>query len=241
VIDSGTRQIVFLAQDGGHFEARQVTIGQPGRSEGASGDDVVQVLTGLAGNETVVTSGQFLLDSESRMREAIEKHLKDRVATPRVVSATQASIPESRPAPAVSATDDLFAAYLALQRSLVGANKPVQAAAMASAATAAADKLPAGEARNLASEIAAEALELQRLPLDKQRETFKTLSTAAIKLAAEAPPSTTNSALYEFHCPMAQADWLQTGDQTANPYLSDMMTCGTMTRKIAGPAPETRP
>jgi RND family efflux transporter MFP subunit len=244
VIDSGTRQIVFLAQGGGHFEARQVTIGQTGRSEGAGGDDMVQVLTGLAGNETVVTSGQFLLDSESRMREAIEKHLRDRVATPSTdaaLSAAQGAVPDSRPASAVGATDDLFAAYLALQRSLVGADKPVQAGTLASAATVAAGRLPAGEARDLAGEIAAEALELQPLPLDKQRETFKTMSAAAIKLAAEAPPSATSAAIYEFHCPMAQANWLQTGDQTANPYLADMMTCGSMVRKIAGPGPETRP
>jgi hypothetical protein len=39
----------------------------------------VQVLEGLAPGDRVVTSGQFLLDAESRMREAIQKHLNERL------------------------------------------------------------------------------------------------------------------------------------------------------------------
>jgi hypothetical protein len=38
-----------------------------------SDDGMVEVLTGLEPGEVVVTSGQFLLDSESRFREAIAK------------------------------------------------------------------------------------------------------------------------------------------------------------------------
>ena len=71
VIDTGTRRIVFVALDGGKFEPRQVTTG-------ASGDDgLVAIVDGLGVGERVVTSGQFLLDAESRMREAIQKHLSE--------------------------------------------------------------------------------------------------------------------------------------------------------------------
>ena len=67
VIDTGTRQIAFVALAGGHFEPRDVRMG-------VGGDDGrVQILTGLSPGETVVTSGQFLLDVESRTTEAIEK------------------------------------------------------------------------------------------------------------------------------------------------------------------------
>lgn len=70
VIDTGERQVVFIALDNGHFEAREVKIG-------SSGDDGnVQVLEGLKVGEQVVVSGQFLIDSESRMREAIRKHME---------------------------------------------------------------------------------------------------------------------------------------------------------------------
>jgi len=75
VIDTGVRQIAFVAQDGGRFEPRQVTLG-------SEADGIVQVLTGLRPGEEVVTSGQFLLDAESRTREAIAKHLARGLAAP---------------------------------------------------------------------------------------------------------------------------------------------------------------
>lgn len=67
VIDTGTKQIVFVAEDGGHFSLRSVRIGVRGD------DERVQVLEGLGAGETVVTSGQFLMDVESRTQEAIAK------------------------------------------------------------------------------------------------------------------------------------------------------------------------
>jgi RND family efflux transporter MFP subunit len=67
VIDSGSRQVVFVALDGGHFQARQVHVGITGDN------DQVQILDGIAEGEPVVTSGQFLLDVESRTLEAIDK------------------------------------------------------------------------------------------------------------------------------------------------------------------------
>jgi RND family efflux transporter MFP subunit len=67
VIDTGTRQIAFVALAQGHFEPRKVRMGVMGD------DDRVQILEGLAPGEMVVTSGQFLLDVESRTTEAINK------------------------------------------------------------------------------------------------------------------------------------------------------------------------
>jgi hypothetical protein len=54
----------------GRFEPREVTIGV--RAE----NNFLQVLSGLAPGETVVVSGQFLLDSESRLREAALKFVE---------------------------------------------------------------------------------------------------------------------------------------------------------------------
>ncbi len=70
VLDSGERQLVFLALGKGRFEPRQVKLGVEGD------DGWRQVTEGLKGGEEVVTSAQFLLDSESRIREAIAKMLK---------------------------------------------------------------------------------------------------------------------------------------------------------------------
>jgi RND family efflux transporter MFP subunit len=67
VIDTGARQLVFVALSGGHFAPRTVRAGR----EDAQGR--VEILAGLAQGETVVTSGEFLMDVESRTREATEK------------------------------------------------------------------------------------------------------------------------------------------------------------------------
>ena len=66
VIDTGTRQIVFVQVAEGRFEPRRVRLG-------ARAGGRVQILEGLEDGEEVVTRAQFLLDSESRLRAASER------------------------------------------------------------------------------------------------------------------------------------------------------------------------
>jgi membrane fusion protein, copper/silver efflux system len=75
ILRSGDKNTVFVALEGGKFEPRNVTIGA--RSE----NDQIQVLSGLIEGERVVTSGQFMLDSESQLREAIQKMLSPATAS----------------------------------------------------------------------------------------------------------------------------------------------------------------
>ncbi len=70
VLNTGERQHVFIALGKGQFEPREVKIGMHGD------DGRLQILAGLQGGEEVVTSAQFLLDSESRFREAVALMLK---------------------------------------------------------------------------------------------------------------------------------------------------------------------
>ena len=63
IVDSGLKKTVFVSQGNGFFEPRQVEAGwQFG--------GYTQILKGLTAGETIVLSGNFLLDSESRMRQA---------------------------------------------------------------------------------------------------------------------------------------------------------------------------
>jgi RND family efflux transporter MFP subunit len=62
VMDSGAEQRVFVARGDGTFEPRRITTG-------AKLEGKVVVLAGLKANETVVTSGNFLIDSESRLKD----------------------------------------------------------------------------------------------------------------------------------------------------------------------------
>lgn len=66
VVRSGERDQVFVVREPGKFEPREVTLG-------VSSGGLVQVLAGLDAGESVVTSSQFLIDSESRLREAAAK------------------------------------------------------------------------------------------------------------------------------------------------------------------------
>jgi Cu(I)/Ag(I) efflux system membrane fusion protein len=64
VIDTGERQLVVLAKGDGHFKPLEVRIGS--RVEG-----FYEVLEGVKEGDEVVTNANFLIDSESRMKEAL--------------------------------------------------------------------------------------------------------------------------------------------------------------------------
>ena len=74
VIRSGRRSIIVVAVGEGRFSSREVTLGLD------SGDGWVEVQDGLAQGDRVVTSGQFLIDSESKLQEAAQKMLAPKPA-----------------------------------------------------------------------------------------------------------------------------------------------------------------
>ncbi len=78
VIRSGRRNIVFVSREAGKFEPREVRIGE----EGGPNNRYLRVLSGLLEGERIVVSAQFLLDSESRLQEAIQKMLEERRGAP---------------------------------------------------------------------------------------------------------------------------------------------------------------
>ena len=63
VLDSGQQQVVFVDKGGGLFERRQVKVGE-------RFDDRVEIASGVKAGERIVTSGAFLLDSESQLKSA---------------------------------------------------------------------------------------------------------------------------------------------------------------------------
>jgi RND family efflux transporter MFP subunit len=61
VLDSGLRQTIFVAKDGGHFVPRAVRTG-------IRRDGKVEILQGLQPGEKIAVSGAFLLDSETQLK-----------------------------------------------------------------------------------------------------------------------------------------------------------------------------
>lgn len=69
IIRSGEMTQVFVVREPGKFEPRQVTLG-------FESNGMVSLLEGVKEGEEVVTSAQFLIDSESKLREATAKMMK---------------------------------------------------------------------------------------------------------------------------------------------------------------------
>ncbi|HDH02188.1 MAG TPA: efflux RND transporter periplasmic adaptor subunit, partial [Nitrospirae bacterium] len=74
VIRTGLRNIVITSLGGGKFLPKEVELG-------AEAEGFVQVLSGLKTDDIAVVSGQFLIDSESNLREAINKMLSAKKAS----------------------------------------------------------------------------------------------------------------------------------------------------------------
>ncbi|MCC6661536.1 MAG: efflux RND transporter periplasmic adaptor subunit [Phycisphaerales bacterium] len=233
VIESGESSLVFLSTGRGHFVPRRVTVGASGA------DGTVEITSGLALGETVVTSGQFLLDSESRLREAIAKFLGQSTAAPAPgpTAANAGAHPASDAKAPAELVDKVTAEYLAIAEPF-GEEKPDTPPANIDALLAAIDALAAkaggADAGRLAGEAREATLAMRGRATDDQRTLFKRVSASIIAIADAMPPSDAVAApLYVANCPMAKADWLQRSEELANPYYAeDMKECGSIVRRI---------
>ncbi len=267
VIDTGQRQLAFVALGGGRFEPRDVRVGLD------LGDDHVEILSGLDEGEEVVTSGQFLLDSESKLREAVAKMVarkaaesgseehgggenleavgRSRVAAGGVEQeikpasgAGQADVFAAAPELAGPAAP-VLARYLEIQKRLARDDyENVQAAVTALEAplaglSAAADGLQGGAnasgskavavgaARSHAAAARAALTHMQGASTDVVRAQFVDLSRHMIALLRLVGPDNADPELRVIYCPMAGGEWIQEGEEPANPYYgASMLRCG---------------
>lgn len=65
VIDNGAKRYAIVALPNGYFEPREIEVGQPV-------DDFFPLVSGLAEGDPVVTSAQFLIDSETNLQAAMQ-------------------------------------------------------------------------------------------------------------------------------------------------------------------------
>jgi membrane fusion protein, copper/silver efflux system len=89
VIRTGTRAVVIVRKDSASFEPREVTLG-------ADLGDQLEVVAGLSEGDQVVASGQFLVDSEARLRS--------------VLGSMAAAQPASAPQPASASASGAYVA-----------------------------------------------------------------------------------------------------------------------------------
>lgn len=82
VLDTGSRQAVFIDKGEGRFEPRAVKLGR-------RGDGYVEVREGVSEGEAIVTSANFLIDAESNLKAALKSFAE--AATPQATAASGAA------------------------------------------------------------------------------------------------------------------------------------------------------
>ncbi len=231
VLSPGSQAVVYVERSNGAYEQRPVVLGR-------AGDDVWEIIAGLAEGEPVVTSGNLLLDSQAQLNANINP-------APRApgggTNAASAPLPALKAAHLAAlrdflkladrlrdalAADDL-AGFNTLAPQLHGAQPKLAAALQDSPAWNAA----AGKLQSVSHLDAAPDLEAAR----KQFHAFSVEAVLLAKQARTADPSFTTLKIYQ--CPMtkrafagapAKAEWLQFEGPVRNPYFGrEMLDCGT--------------
>lgn len=235
VINTGRRQVAFVSLGEGKFEPRTVQTGL------VTDDDRIEVVSGLKPGEMVVTSGQFLLDSEANMREALAKMIKGEPAADQKVevaaegSTEVAPLPESLAASVSGALD----AYFAIQTALADdtTDGVAKAARSLSDAVSAMQDVPMPDQPHFWHKLADELATIQKdastladaSDLAQARLAFGSLSVAFRSLiTATGVPAEYPQPVIALHCPMFKRDqggavWLQAGGEARNPYMGSIM------------------
>lgn len=217
---------VFVQRARGRFEPRQVVVG-PVDDQGRR-----LIISGLAAGEQVVVSGQFLLDSEARVKEAIARMIGGGTASA-ATAPPPAMDSAAGPAPAEAG--------------------PVVAAILAGHAAAMGDDLPAWRVSATDLGKALDAWQAADAHVHHKHAMFADLRSAAADLAVAADVEAARQAygrigvavrdlfrevgrpadrpLHLFHCGMVDVAedgwWIQADDDTRNPYDDGMRTCGS--------------
>jgi len=236
VIRTGVRNVIITSLGKGRFLPKEVQIG-------LEGEDLIQVLEGIEQGDTVVTSGQFLIDSESNLRQAVKKMLEGRgqkeedgaqgadsqvQSEERAVSGADARLSADQK----RIVSDLIEHYLKVHEALVSESGSA-VAEKTHEMHAVLDRLKDSDREGKLKEIT-DAMEdpmegLHSGDLPTARTSFKTLSrimTGLIKGAAREEAIASGIKLY--FCPMENEPWIQRGSELRNPYLGkDMWICGT--------------
>ncbi|HEX5132166.1 MAG TPA: efflux RND transporter periplasmic adaptor subunit [Candidatus Krumholzibacteria bacterium] len=245
VLQSGSRTLVLVEEAQGTFRPQPVVLGRMWLDEAnppveAKGELAFkrtasryhEVLDGLAEGDRVVTSGNFLIGSESQLQGALAKMLGDEVhavTPPAPGGGEPVAAPKAR-RPAPDASLDVVRA-----RKMLDAYDTIATALAAdkldgvgNAALAIMENAPNDVIRRAAAPL--EHAE-HAGKIDETRQQFVALSTAVLDYVAvnRAPIAAAlgDAMPRKAYCPMYPGPWLQRGDDIVNPYYgSEMLHCG---------------
>lgn len=215
VLRDGRRSLVYVQNSEGRYEPRNV-------ETGLGGDEGIQILSGVAEGERVVTVGNLMIDAEAQIRG----HIKEPPAR------EHAQHPPQEEAAA-------FLRQLAKVSDALAADDAVAAVASARELSPLAAAIP--ELGDPAVDQAVHALHgvkgaFAGDDLKALRKAFLPWSQPGAELAEALVKSGRDSGVLIFECPMtgdsfpgapAKARWVQIGHETLNPFFgAEMRNCG---------------
>jgi multidrug efflux pump subunit AcrA (membrane-fusion protein) len=235
ILRTGYRDIVITSPGDNKFLPKEVRVGP-------EGEDMTRILSGLEEGEIIVTSGQFLIDSESNLREAINKMLEARSAEPadeadRRESAMKKVEETEAPEEPVDhdrgkAVSGLIENYIRIHAALVSESVS-EVAAESRSMSGELEKIQASDKaekfRDITVPLEDSLPGLMSGDLQMARDSFKALSRVMIGLVKSSGREyALSSGVKVYFCPMAEERWMQRGAELKNPYLGeDMLICGT--------------
>jgi membrane fusion protein, copper/silver efflux system len=259
IIDTGERQVAFVSLGEGKFEPRDVLMGIE------NGDGMVEVLDGLEPGEMVVTSGQFLIDSEANIRESLAKMIRGDMASDQKPKAQAAGASQlaALPAPVAEALNGVMDAYLKIGNGLADdsiENAGASAQQVVDGLTAVTGMQIPGDPQfwSRHDDVKKAITQAQKLnaagDLEEARLRFADLSVAmGSLLKTTGVPSSYPQEVQELHCPMYRQGqggsmWLQLTGDVRNPFLGtamidcfDSRTALPVTGTAATTQPDTPP
>lgn len=231
VLRTGMRDIVITEINKGKFLPKEVTLG-------SENGKFVEILRGLKGDETIVTSSQFLIDSESSLKEAVNKML--------AAKNIDVKVNENKPKDTAKGLGKLFLNLTKDQQTLVSniaaLYLEIQEALAIDSADIAAQKAlkmsdlivklintnPDKPFFGFINGIKETLVGLSSGDIKKARDSFITLSRIMLPYRrGTGAKDLSFKGTQIYVCTMTKERWVQHNGAVKNPYLGkDMSTCG---------------
>ena len=208
VLDSGTGPVAYVDMSNNSYEQRKLRLGR-------RGDSLVEILSGLADGDLVVTHGALLLDAQAQLAMESRAGLR-----PALSEGGSKALPTPSAPPAATDKFSTLAAAAIDAADALASDDYARYAKIFPAVTAAIGAFPALPKLELGSD------------LKTARRSFEPWSTAVADLLK---PHRAHLGLKIFQCPMSPVlhtgRWVQRGQPLKNPFFgSAMADCGEEVR-----------
>lgn len=218
IIHSGQRKVLIIDKGEGTFEPRDVLLGMETK-------DYYEVLHGAKEGELVVTSAQFLIDSESQLTEAISKMLKEKKAASQTM---KMDMPEGMSMTVQESTqkamDDIWGVYFQIRKQLaqdILGNMDENVSLIRNRTDAILKSNESSNFKTIVKNIKTASEKLTEKDIVVVRSAFLELSDSMIQYMKNYAKDISIKRGYKLYfCGMEKKSWVQKEEVVGNPYVS---------------------